>query len=328
MQRCSAATRSSSRSRRARGSATELRARLLDAARADRPGGELRRASARSSSWSTRSRAAPAPRFAFIEANPRLQVEHTVTEEVTGRRPRADAAPARRRAHARRARARAGEQRRAARLRDPGAHQRRDDERRRQRASVRRHARRVRAAVGPRRARRRLRLRRLHDEPALRLAAREARRALAVARLRRRARARAARARRVPDRGRGDEPALPAEPARRGPSVAAGAHLHALRRGARGRARRERGRAAAASLLRDRRRGSAGPALAGARVDARDPLAVLDYGKARRRRAGRVRRRGGRARGTRRGARAAAGHDRLDRRARRRDRRAPASRCS
>ena len=41
-------------------------------------------ASARSSSWSTPTARHDDAEFAFIEANPRLQVEHTVTEEVTG----------------------------------------------------------------------------------------------------------------------------------------------------------------------------------------------------------------------------------------------------
>ena len=49
--------------------------------------------------------------------------------------------------------------------------------------------------------------------PALRLAARQARRALALGRLRGRARERVPRARRVPDRRRGDKSAVPAEPA-------------------------------------------------------------------------------------------------------------------
>ena len=80
----SAATRSWSRSRPAPTLPTRLRERIIDAAV---------RARARASRYSSLGtfeflvdarRRADARRFVFIEANARLQVEHTVTEEVTG----------------------------------------------------------------------------------------------------------------------------------------------------------------------------------------------------------------------------------------------------
>ena len=73
---------------------------------------------------------------------------------------------------------------------------------------------------------------------------------------------------------------------------------------------------------------AAGPALAGARVDARDPLAVLDYGKARSDAPEAVRRRGSRARRTRRRARSAPGHDRLASTCATASSSPPGSRCS
>ena len=74
---CSAGTRRSSRSRPP-GPAGDRAGRAARSARCAWPARRPTPASARSSSsWTARS-------SSFIEANPRLQVEHTVTEEVTG----------------------------------------------------------------------------------------------------------------------------------------------------------------------------------------------------------------------------------------------------
>ena len=110
--------------------------------------------------------------IAFIEANPRLQVEHTVTEEVTGVDLVRLQLRARRRRGAGRARPDAGAMPAPRGMRDAG----RASTWRRWRAdgsaaAGRRHAHRLRAAERPGRARRRLRLCRLPHQPALRLAA-------------------------------------------------------------------------------------------------------------------------------------------------------------
>ena len=169
----SGGTRSWSRSRRPGPRAGRCATRLLDgggAARRRRL--QLRRPRHRSSSWST-----PTP------AATRALRLHRGQPAAAGRahrdrggdrhRPGADAAPAGRGAHARRARARAGRHppRRAA------SRSRRGSTRRRCGADGSAQPTggtlaRVRAAVRAGRARRHVRLRRLHDQPALRLAAR------------------------------------------------------------------------------------------------------------------------------------------------------------
>ena len=138
----------------------------------------------------------------------------------------------------------------------------------------------------------------------------------------------AARARRVPHRGRRDQPALPADACCAHPEVAAGrvdtrfVEEHAAR------ARRRRdGAQPRASSSRDRRRG--------ARARRRARRRARSARRARPRQGARSAAPRGAApttrvaaRRARRGARADAGHDRRDRRRARASRRAPASRCS
>ena len=124
--------------------------------------------------------------FAFIEANPRLQVEHTVTEEVTG----VDLVKLQIQLASGSTLAElgmlAGGYSEAARVRDAGANQHGIDARGRQRETGGWDDHRVRDAVGTAGADRFVRLRRIHDQPEFRFAARQADRAFALGGLRRR----------------------------------------------------------------------------------------------------------------------------------------------
>ena len=175
-------------------------------------GGRVTTTSARSSFWSTRRRDGRSSEFAFIEANPRLQVEHTVTEEVTG----IDLVKLQLQF--------AGGQT----LAELGLQQADIPQPRGFAMQVRinmesmgadgtsealgRDADRVRAAVGAGRARRFVRLRRLHDQPELRFAAGQTDRAFAVGGFRGAGREGVSRAVRIQNRGSVDQPRIFAEP--------------------------------------------------------------------------------------------------------------------
>ena len=124
----------------------------------------------------------------------------------------------------------AGGHSQAARIRDAGANQHGIDARRRQREAGGRHDHRVRVAVGTARADRYVRLCRIHDQPELRFAARQAHCSFALGGFRRRGDEDLSRAVRIQNRGRADQHRVSAEPA-----AASGVHresrVHALRRG-------------------------------------------------------------------------------------------------